>query len=703
MIRKPVFFILLFTFSAFNLWSQKFQESGKISPLLFHMLQEFHYAPKERNEHLSKQIFENLVKTVDPYGLLFTQKTLVQLRPLCDSLCSENPAIISDFLSRFSGDYQRQLIVCDSLVEHKFRLNFDFKNVDSLKLAMEKITDFPKEKKDLETRYEKWVKYMIIRTLLYDVADSTGKIPASIPDSLFAPGSALMKKIQIREKRRISQLRNCSGGIENFVLNSFLNSITACYDPHTAYFSTPDKEQFESSLSRENYAFGFQLGNNLRDEVIISKILPGSPLWSSGKLESGDVLLKIKVPDQEETDLTFASIAEVDQIFAMLKDNSVDLTVRKKDGSVATVEMMKGRFDSRENQTVGLILDDQIKVGYIWFSSFYTSMSQYGNVGCSIDLLKEMIKLKESGIKGLIIDLRNNPGGSEGEALEIASYFVGNGALALETNQTRVEHVLQNANGTQWYNDPVVLLTNRNSASASELLSAILQDYKRGIVVGSNTYGKATGQYVLPVGRKMASINPYSRPSAGDQTGFVKLTTSKLFRITGKSYQKTGVTPDIVLPDIYENYAPTEADNPSALPNDSIPMTKKFSPEQTLPYDSLAHFHDKRMKSDSSFGRVSAMNRNLKKLVNAPKETLSLTQYRAEVEQINHLVREFEKIQDSPRSAFKVENTAFKMKEMEKDSIDAEFNRKLIDAVQKDIYVDEARSVLIDLIRLSGK
>lgn len=702
MIQKLLWLPAFLILSASALLAQPGNEKGKVTPQLFHMLEEYHYAPPARDAKLSGQIFENVIKTLDPFGLLFTRQTFGSMQAYRDSLCSNDSRLISDFLNQLTANYRERLMAADSLIEKGFRKKLSFADVDSLKLIPESLSAYPSGVKELESRWEKWIEYLVLRNLLYDT-DSALQTSTAIPDSLYAPGSALIKKVKIREKRRMNQLLNCSGGIESFVQSSFLNSITSCYDPHTTYFSPPDKERFESSLTKDNYIFGFNLGNNLNDEVIISQILPGSPLWYSGKLGKGDVLVKIKVPGQEETDLAFATMAEIDNIFAQLKDNSVELTVRKPDGSVVTVDIQKGRFDAKENQTVGFILNDTTPVGYIWFSSFYTALNQYGNVGCSIDILKEIMKLKESGIKGLIIDLRNNPGGSEGEALEIATYFVGNGPLAIETDKTHVERILKNENGSKWYDDPVVLLTNHNSASASEILSAILQDYRRAVVVGSSTFGKATGQYIFPVGRKMATINPYSKPTELENSGFVKLTSIKIFRITGKTYQKTGVIPDITLPDIYENYAQKESDYPTALPNDSIRTTAKYTPAPALPLDSLSFFHNRRLKTNDRFSKITTMNRELKKLVNSPKETLNLGQYRKESEQLKNLMNEFEKNQETALLNFKVENTVFKLKELEKDTLEAALNKKLLESVQKDVYVDEARSVLIDLIRLSGK
>jgi len=704
LIKKSIGFIIIFTFSFSFLSAQPSTINGKIAPRLFQMLEEYHYSPQIRNTKLSGQIFENLIQTIDPNGLFFTDKTFAALAPYRDSLCTNDPKLITDFLSLLAEKYKERLIISDSIAKQCFSSPLKFNDVDSLVVAPKNSVIRIQNNQELFRRWEKWVEYIVLRNLVFSINDSCMKQNQTIPDSLYSPTSILVKKVRMRELRRLNQLLYCSGGIENFVANSYLNSITSCYDPHSSYFSVTDKEKFDSSLSKENYAFGFELGKNQNDEVIISGILSGSPIWYSGKLAKGDVIVKIKLPGQEESDLSFASIIEVDNIFKTLNDNSVELTVRKMDGSEVTVEMIKGKFDSRENLTLGFILNGEIPVGYLWFSSFYIELNQFGNFGCSIDILKEIMKLMESGAKGLILDLRNNPGGSEGEALEIATYFTGDVPMAIESDKTRIEHVLKNKDGKKWYDDPVVVLVNNNSASASELLSAILQDYHRAVIVGSNTFGKATGQYVLPVGRRMTVPNPYAKQSNVENLGFAKLTTGKIFRIDGKSYQKTGVTPDILLPDIYENFSQKESDYYNALGNDPIKTSVVYTPQEALPLDSLSCLNKRRLTKTNQFVQMAKLNQSLKPLIAGnKKETINFGQYKNEAEQLNKLITEFYKVQELDSTRLKVENTAFREKELINDSLEAQINKKFMNSVKKDIYVDEARCVLLDLMRMTKK
>lgn len=703
MTRKTFKIVLVFLLLASELLAQQTSDKAKTVPLLFQMLEEYHYKPPTRNSILSNHIFDRLMKTIDPYGLFFTEATIVSLKPYRDSLCTDNPALVSGFVNLLTEKYRKRLGFADSIVDRCFLSPLNFSKIDSIILEPGDAVRISKDDSSLKERWGKWIKHGMLKSLTFSGNDSILS-DTQIADSLLNSGSSIAKKSKIREKRWLSQLLHCPAGIENFVMNSYLNSITSCYDPHSNYFSNSDKEKFESLLSKENYLFGFQLGNNLNEEVIISGILPDSPLWYSKKLEKGDVLLKIKIPGQEETDLAFASAGEIDNIFKNLDDDWVELTIRKLNGTISKIEISKGKFDARENQTVGFILQGENPVGYIWFSNFYTEFNRYGNVGCSIDIVKEIVKLKESGIKGLIIDLRNNPGGSEGEAMEIAGYFTGNGPFEVRVVKQGVQYTLEKKNSIKWYDDPLVIMVNSNSASGSELLAAVLQDYNRAVIIGTNTFGKATEQYVFPIGKKMASYNPYRFKPTDENYGFVKLTSGKMFRITGKSYQKTGVTPDIVLPDIWENFTSRESALPFALENDTIITTVKFKPLPKLPVDSLAIKSQNRISKNEKFRQIAKLNTSMKTFItNKRKVPINYVQFKHESDRRKQLMSEFENINSSENNQFTVENTSFKTLEMQSDSVSKEINSKFKDSIRKDIYISEAFSVILDLLGQKSK
>jgi carboxyl-terminal processing protease len=704
MAGKTGIIVLVFLLSAFSLLAQQNTDKVKTAQSLFRMLDTYHYSPPIRNSKLSNDIFENIIKTIDPYGLFLTSDNISSLKVYRDSLCTDNTELISGFITSFTLQYEKQLELADSIADRCFTSSVDLSAIDSLVLETNDVNR-PKNNQELEVRWRKWIKQGILKSLIYAENDSTLLVNrTNVQDSLYAKGSLLVTRNLIREKRWLNRLKNYLGGIDKFIMNSYLNSIASCYDPHSNYFSGDDKVKFESSLSKDNYAFGFGLGSNLSGDVIISNITPGSPLWYSKKLEKGDVILKMKIPGQDETDLAFSSVEEIDDIFRTLNGDSVEMTVRKLNGSVLKIELVKGKFDTHENQTVGLMLNGEKPFGYIWFSAFYTDLEGYGNKGCSIDFLKELIKLKETGIEGLILDLRNNPGGSEGEALEIASYFVGNGPYAIRKYKAGGQITLEKTNAINWFDGPLVVLVNGSSASASELLSSILQDYNRAIIIGTNTFGKGSEQLVFPIGQKMRTAYKYTAASP-EINDFVKVTSGRIYRITGKSYQKVGVKPDIALPDIWDNYIDRrESTLPFALENDSISSSVLFSPLKAFPLDTLTFLSKNRTAKSEKFRQVSSFNLSMEALMDKKnKVPLNLMQYISDAANRDKLTSEIKNIKSFENNLFKVENTSFKIREMQSDSLSVEINTKFIESTQKDINVGEAFSVLMDLAGLLQK
>jgi carboxyl-terminal processing protease len=283
--------------------------------------------------------------------------------------------------------------------------------------------------------------------------------------------------------------------------------------------------------------------------------------------------------------------------------------------------------------------------------------------------------------------------------MEIAAYFAGNGPFAIRKNKEGGQNILEKTNAIKWYDEPVVVLVNGSSASASELLAAILQDYGRAVIIGTNTFGKASEQLVFPVGQKMRTAGHFTANPPPEITDFAKVTTGRLYRVTGKSYQKVGVMPDVVLPDVWDNFISRESAMPFALKNDSVGSSVKFSPSTKLPLDTLASLSKSRITKNEKFRQVTNLNNSMKTLMrNKNKATLQLGQYKNDADKRKQLSTEFENINSSENKLFKVENTSFKMREMQADSLSMEINDKFKDSVQKDIYVGEAFSVVIDLL-----
>jgi carboxyl-terminal processing protease len=376
------------------------------------------------------------------------------------------------------------------------------------------------------------------------------------------------------------------GGIPQLIGNSYCKTLAACYDPHSAYQSLTDRENFEGHLGRKNLAFGFSMAEDEKGNVIIDDLKPGSPAFKSGLLNKGDKIVAIQWDTAKPIDVSDASTDEISSILAKSNHDKATITVKKSDDTKRQVTMYKEvESESDDDDKVkSFLLSGDKKIGYISLPSFYQDWEDKNSVnGCANDVAKEIVKLKKDNIDGLVIDLRFNGGGSVMEAVDLAGIFIDAGPITqLKTKEPKA-FTLKDANRGTIYDGPMVVMVNGYSASASELLAGALQDYNRALIVGSTTYGKATGQQILPLD---TTINLEKDHSDLQADSYVKLTMSQVYRVSGSTAQFTGVVPDIALPDATEAGS-KERNAPFALSAISIDANKYYQPLAKLPIGGL--------------------------------------------------------------------------------------------------------------------
>jgi carboxyl-terminal processing protease len=340
-----------------------------------------------------------------------------------------------------------------------------------------------------------------------------------------------------------------------------------------------DKENFEGELGQKSMRFGFTLEQE--DEgVSIHDLKPGSAAYKSGQLNPGDKIMSVQWDDKQPIDVSEAGIEELSQIMDQSNYGKMTLTIKKADGVLRKVEMQKEIMESDDE-------DDKVKsfllksagysMGYISLPAFYTDWeNEKNNVkGCANDVAKAVLRLKKENINGLVVDLRYNGGGSLQEAVDLSGIFIDAGPVTQISTTGGKTYTLKDVNRGTVYDGPLVLLVNGASASASELVAGTLQDYHRAVIMGTRTYGKATGQVIMP-------LDSLTRPDASHagtmaQT-FLKLTVDKLYRITGATAQGTGVIPDIQIPDLSDETMPHESSEPTVLLAPRIEANRFYTP-----------------------------------------------------------------------------------------------------------------------------
>ena len=566
------------------------------------LLEKQHFQPRALDDTFSVEVFENTIDRIDPQGIYFTQTNLDSLKQFRLGLDDELKSGECNFIPQLTQQFQQRLSILESLIDDLSQLKLDFTNTDTISIFGPDQFIFAKDEKALKSRWRRWFKYHALLQMR-DLIQTTNEPLSSIGDSL---EEAIRKQVYQKAVCKIQQTFNPQEGLENYMFHHFLNVIAESYDPHTAFFSQGDKERFETSLSTEAGSFGLELDENSNGEIEIERLTPGGAAWRSNKLHKGDILIEIHLNNQESPDLNCIDARDLMKMLNQPGNNKMSVKVKKSDGKTETVTLYKEKLESDENLIKGFVLNGEKKIGYISLPGFYTEWEQESGQGCADDVAREIIKLKREGIKGLVLDLRYNGGGSMSEALDLVGIFIEDGPISLYKERDSEPGLLKDKNRGTIFDEPLVIMINKFSASASEILAAALQDYNRALIVGGKSYGKASGQIILPL-----DIN-YNLSSNNSQSkDFVKITVTRFYRLDGSTHQLTGVIPDIILPDMISRDSYGENTLRAHLPADSVMKKVYFSPDNQISVTELAEKYALRNAKDNRFWEIEKLNDSL--------------------------------------------------------------------------------------------
>ena len=339
--------------------------------------------------------------------------------------------------------------------------------------------------------------------------------------------------------------------------NAYVNTITETMDPHTTFFPPVEKRYFDEQMSGRF----FGIGASLREEdgnIKIATLLTGSPAWKSGEITAGDFIIKVAQGKEEPVDITGFIVEDAVKLIRGKKGTEVRLQIRKSDGVIKTVTLVRDEIVQDETFAKSAVINTpKGKIGFIYLPEFYADFDNPKGARCSDDVRKEVIRLKEQKVDGIIIDLRNNGGGSLYDVVQMVGFFIEDGPIVQVKDRDGKPQVYRDRDKTVLYDGPLGVMVNEFSASASEIFAAAIQDYNRGIIIGSTTtYGKGTVQRNIGLDKTLGILEPNS------ELGTIKLTLQKFYRINGGSTQLRGVSSDIALPDVLEYSPLREKNNP---------------------------------------------------------------------------------------------------------------------------------------------
>jgi carboxyl-terminal processing protease len=600
---KKISLVLFLT--TFSLLGQNSAKTCELLSKINTLIQHEHYHPKPVDDSLSVYVFDTFMDGLDNNRNLFTKieyEKLCKHRLLLDNYILQNDcSFMNDFVSTYKFALERKKKILEKIQNEVL----DYNGKDTVKFS-KKNFPFDLVASDLDRVWKKRIKY--------DILEDISKISTNL-DSLTQNFSKLEKtakaKIFDTNLCKVNSILESQKGIEYDLQNDFLNIFCTYFDPHTNFFSQDAKSSFMSGLTTSGLSLGLNVSLNDKEEIVVEEIVPGGPAARTEKFEKDDVILKVSNKKGEDYLVSCASLEKIGELLYSDSNKEIEFTIQKKNGNILAVLLKKQVMKATANAVSSYIIENKIKIGYIRIPGFYSDFDGLSTQGCADDVAKEIIKLKEDNIQGLVIDLQDNGGGSMEEAIKLAGMFIDYGPVSVLVNNKNKQTILKDYNRGSIYYGPIVILINGNSASASEFFTAAMQDYNRAMVAGSTSLGKASMQTILPLDE--------------NKQDFVKLTIEKFYRITGDSNQIKGIIPDIALPILYDSIVPREISYKTALKYDIIGSKARFSPFRKDYYPTIIEQSKLRTKNNTRFKEFILANQEINALYNDPKKPLQIS------------------------------------------------------------------------------
>ena len=673
-----IFPLLLIGFAITN---KKFSDPNKdrlLMEVVKYVVEKGHYKKISIDDNLSENLYHSFIKQLDNQKRFFLKSDIREFEKykyLLDDQIKEYD------LSFFNLVYQRSKIrieeaksYYEDLVNNKFNFNLN-ENID---LDFEK-KEYARSKSEIKNRWRKQLKFSTLDIATLKLGDTL----SIINDRIYNESIAIVKKNTEDYFEFITDLDR-DDWYSNY-LNAFLTQL----DPHTYYFQPEDKERFDVNISGKFTGIGARL-TKTEGNIKVVEIIIGGPVWKDKLLDVGDIIIKVAQENEEPVDIVGMKVDDAIKLIKGPEKSIVSLTVKKLDGSIKEVQITRALVELEELYAKStLIEEDDIRYGYISLPKFYVDFSNYKNRNSAEDVKNEIIKLKNNGIEGLILDLRNNGGGSLQSVVDMTGLFIEKGPIVQVKSIGNRKQVLYDRNSEIVWDGPLVVLINEMSASASEILAAALQDYERAVILGSKkTFGKGTVQNVI-------DLNKFISNSDFD-LGALKITTDKFYRINGESVQLEGVKSDVIVPDSYMHIFNGEKDEENPLAWDKIDpaMYNPWINEGSL--DFISSNAQSRVNDNNYLKLISKRADWIEKQQKNKTIPLKFLTYQNYLDENKNKTKEFESLSKYSN------NLNFKLLKSEKDYIMS--NKELLSNrnrwhknLTKDIYISEGVNILKQL------
>ncbi len=682
-------------------------------------LSRLHFEPAEINDEYSEVVFDEYIDRIDAGRRIFTEQDIQELAFYKDAIDDEYRASTMKFFEFSIGKLETSLIRSKGIFEKIIQEDIDFSINESLEIDVQK-RPFAKDEKELESFWRKYIKYDVLNRVDNMTERQANKKEMledleSFYQKKNEEGEEVLDEEKIKEDREYIALpqdsliarahKKTKESFENWFermedmrrvdwLSQYMNALTNVFDPHTGYFKPKDKEDFDMRMSNRLEGIGARLSAD-GEYVKVADIVPGGPAWEGKDLQEDDLILKVAQEGEDAKDIMGMHLDDVVSLIRGPKGSVVTLTVKHVDGEIEEVNITRDVIVFEENYAKSAVLIDSTSnqsFGYINLPSFYADFDDPDARSSAGDMKAELEKINAEGLDGVIVDLRNNGGGSLRDVIDIAGLFIEEGPVVQVKSRNKKPYVLEDEDKEVVFDGAVVVLVNHFSASASEILAAALQDYERAVIVGaSTTFGKGTVQRFYDLDRAVSGASNLK------PLGSIKLTTQKYYRVDGGSVQLRGVTPDIILPDRYNYVDVGEKDYPHAMEWTKIESTEYGqNVNKVNQLTSLSEWSELRTSQHPTFQLVEESALLLKELKADTEIPLTFEGYETYKMKRDQLNERFDAL-DNEVKGLGASLLAADIEYVQADSSRLERYNDFLDAVDDDIYIEEAVAILKDM------
>ena len=694
MIKLSITILLFITYThSYVLGFNNPSKDKLLIEIVSYVLNKGHYSPSQINDQFSEEVYKNFLEGVDSRHLFFIQSDIDFFDSFKFKIDDQIKASKIEFFDLSHQRYLQRLDQVKSFYPSLLNISFDFSVDEKINLDFEN-TSYSKSLSELKKQWRKFLKFNALG-IFSNLKDDENRKKEKNPKYVLKSDKEIEIETRNVLKEDMKYFFEARYDLNrNDYFSIYVNSIALQFDPHTSYFAPSAKDRFDQNISGKFEGIGARLTKR-NQEVEIVDIISGGPVWRENSLRPGDKILKVSQMNKTPVDVVGMRLDDVIKLIKGPKGSQVILTVKKVDGSILDVTLTRDIIELEEAFAKSTIIEkDNIRYGLINLPRFYVDFQDYGNRNAATDVKYEIQKLKKQDVQGIIIDLRNNGGGSLQTVVDMAGYFIENGPIVQVKSTGGKKQILFDTDNQIEWNGALVLIVNEFSASASEILAAAFQDYRRGIVLGSKqTYGKGTVQNMIDL-NKIISGNTY-----GD-LGAMKLTTDKFYRINGGSTQLEGVKSDVIFPNRYSYIKVGERDQENPLKWDKISPANYQTFINEERFLSIIEKSNKRLESNPYVKLIDEQAKVIKRRQDNSEFTLNYEDLIKEKAIENSETEKFKKLTEFTNT-LTFYPTKMDLDKILNDSILVKKRKRWEETLSKDIYIDEAVNILSDLSKVS--